>query len=67
MRGGNVTVDNSNTIRVNPAQNFRPVETVYVTSPATVTSAGGAAFRPYVYQFTTAAGAGPGTFMGAVK
>ncbi len=63
VRGGNATASGS-TLTVNPAQNFKPGETVHVTVPATVTSSAGAAARPYVYQFTAAAGAGAGTFSG---
>ncbi|ALW84057.1 hypothetical protein AUC43_02430 [Hymenobacter sedentarius] len=46
-----------NTVTLDPSTDFKPGETVYVTSPA------GAA-KPYVYQFTAQAGAGSGTFAG---
>ena len=65
VRGGNATATSSNTLTVNPAQDFRPGETVFVTSPASVLSSGGAASRPFVYQFTTAPSqASTGTFGG---
>jgi methionine-rich copper-binding protein CopC len=51
-----------NTLTVDPTQDFKPGETVFVTAPATVLGMGGAAATPYVYQFTTQAGVGPGTF-----
>ena len=51
-------------LTLDPAQDFRPGETVFVTAPATVLSTGGTAAVPYVYQFTAQAGVGPGTFSG---
>ena len=53
-----------NVLTLDPAQDFKPGETVFVTAPATVLSGGGTAAIPYVYQFTTRAGVGPGTFSG---
>ena len=53
-----------NTVTLDPAQDFKPGETVLVTAPATVLNTGGVAARPYVYQFTAQAGVGPGTFSG---
>ena len=47
-----------NTVTLDPAQDFKPGETVFVTSPR------GAAAIPYVYQFTAQASPGPGTFSG---
>ncbi|SFE79788.1 Por secretion system C-terminal sorting domain-containing protein [Spirosoma endophyticum] len=43
----------NNTATFYPATAFKPGEVVYVTAPAS----------GYVYQFTTAAGVGPGTFL----
>ena len=51
-----------NVLTLDPAQDFKPGETVFVTAPATVLGTGGTAAVPYVYQFTTQAGVGPGTF-----
>ena len=51
-------------LTLDPAQDFKPGEVVFVTAPATVLGTGGAAAAPYVYQFTAQAGAGPGTFSG---
>jgi hypothetical protein len=45
---------------------FRPGETVFVTVPNTVQSAGGVGAAPYVYQFTAAAG-GYGAFGGGTN
>ena len=55
------------TVAVDPSTDFRPGETVFVTSPATVraTASTTTATAPCVYQFTAAAGVGPGTFGGA--
>ena len=63
VRGGNATASGS-TITVNPASDLQPGETVFVTVPATVTSAGATAATPHVYQFTAAAGTATGTFDG---
>ncbi|WP_324680719.1 malectin domain-containing carbohydrate-binding protein [Hymenobacter sp. GOD-10R] len=52
------------TLTVNPTTDFKPGETVFVTAPATVRSSTGTAATPRVYQFTTQAGVGPGTFGG---
>jgi len=47
-----------NTLTVNPTADFKPGETVFVTSKGSGTA------TPSVYQFTTQAGVGPGTFNG---
>ncbi|OUJ76290.1 malectin domain-containing carbohydrate-binding protein [Hymenobacter crusticola] len=52
------------TLTVNPNVDFKPGETVFVTAPTTVRSSTGAAATPRVFQFTTQAGVGPGTFGG---
>ncbi len=61
VRGGNATASGS-TLTVNPANDLRPGETVRVSVPATVQSSAGTAAVKSVYQFTAAAGTGPGTF-----
>jgi hypothetical protein len=53
---------NGNILTVDPIQDFKPGETVFATAPATVLGTSGTAATPYVYQFTTQAGVGPGTF-----
>ncbi|MDO7873367.1 FG-GAP-like repeat-containing protein [Hymenobacter sp. ASUV-10] len=45
---------------------LKPGERVQVTIPASVRSTAGVAVQPYVYQFTTAAGAGSGVLAGHV-
>lgn len=52
----------STTATLVPAADFKPGETVTVTVPATVQTAGGIAAAPHVYQFTTAATGGAGHF-----
>jgi hypothetical protein len=54
------------TAPVGQAAAFRAGETVLVTVPAAVQSSGGAGAVPYVYQFTAATSAAPGTFSDAV-
>ncbi len=56
-----------NTVVVDPNTDFRPGETVFVTAPATVAGTNGAAAVPRVFQFTTQAGAGGGTFGAATS
>ncbi|RTQ45109.1 T9SS type A sorting domain-containing protein [Hymenobacter gummosus] len=51
-----------NSLTLDPGIDFKPGEQVSVTIPALAKNAGGAPATPYVWQFTTAAGAAPGGF-----
>ncbi len=63
-QGGAATVS-GNTITFNPTANFRPGETVFVTTTPAAQSTGGANLAAgHVHQFTAAAGAGPAVFGG---
>jgi FG-GAP-like repeat/Bacterial Ig-like domain/Secretion system C-terminal sorting domain/FG-GAP repeat len=62
---GTVSGGGTNTITFNPATDFQPGETVFVTVPPTVFSTSGAAAARHAYQFTAAAGGtGTGSFSG---
>ncbi|MGI4875826.1 MAG: FG-GAP-like repeat-containing protein [Janthinobacterium lividum] len=61
VHGGNATASGS-TLTVNPANDLRPGETVFVSVPNTVKGTSGAEALRQVYQYTAAAGAGPGSF-----
>ncbi len=61
-QGGAATVS-GNTITFDPTTDFRPGETVFVsTTTAAQSSAGANLAAGHIHQFTTAAGAGPGNF-----
>ncbi|GAB4020025.1 FG-GAP-like repeat-containing protein [Spirosoma koreense] len=62
-QGGSASVSGS-TLSFNPTTNFKPGETVYVTSTTAIQSTGGARLsRGQVYQFTTGVGeTGTGNF-----
>ena len=63
--GGTVSGGGTTTISFDPAADFKPGETVFVTVPATVQGTGGAATAARVQQFTTAvAGTDGGNFGG---
>ena len=61
VRGGNATVPAANTLHIDPAADLQPGETVRLSIPAGVRGSSQAA-KPLVYQFTAAAGVGPGIF-----
>ncbi|CAN5894771.1 hypothetical protein BH24BAC1_BH24BAC1_11440 [soil metagenome] len=63
-QGGAATVSGS-TLTFDPATDFRPGETIYTTLIRGVQGSNGASMvRPWVQQFTAAAGVGPGSFSG---
>jgi Bacterial Ig-like domain/FG-GAP-like repeat len=62
--GGTLSGGGTSTLTFNPTNDLQPGETVQVTVPPTVRSVGEVAARRHVYQFTAAAGSGPGTFSG---
>ncbi len=64
VRGGNVTVS-GDIITVNPATDFNPGETLFLSVPPGVENSVGQAAMPYVAQFTAGVSASsPGTFGG---
>ncbi|UOQ52318.1 FG-GAP-like repeat-containing protein [Hymenobacter cellulosivorans] len=57
------TVTANSVVTFDPTTDFKPGETLSVTVPASLQSAGGTAAQPHVYQFTTAVnGDGSGNF-----
>ncbi len=61
---GTVSGGGTSTIGFDPATDFRPGETLFLTVPPTVQGPGGAPASPYVYQFTAATGGlGRGEFV----
>ena len=60
--GGGLSGGGTSTLTFDPAHNFRPGETVFVTVPNTVVGLGGAPAVPHVHQFTAAAVGGTGFF-----
>ncbi|HYI07693.1 MAG TPA: FG-GAP-like repeat-containing protein, partial [Thermoanaerobaculia bacterium] len=59
---GNRSTPTATTFQFDPANDFKPGETIHVTATGAIEGTASNSLRPHVWQFTAAAGAGTGAF-----